>query len=40
MKKKKRLIDLIKRIAKDTCYEILDEHLTDFKHEERPLEES
>jgi hypothetical protein len=32
----KKLVDLIKRIAKEVCYEILDEHLTDYKHKARP----
>jgi len=32
----KQLIELIRRIAKEVCYEILDEHLTDYKHKLRP----
>ena len=32
---KKQLIELIKRLAKEICYEILEEHLTDYKHERR-----
>lgn len=31
----KQLIELIKRIAKEVCYEILEDHLIDFKHERR-----
>jgi hypothetical protein len=31
-----RLVELIRRVAKEICHEILDEHLTDYKHKARP----
>jgi hypothetical protein len=35
----KRLVELIRKIAKEVCYEILDEHLADYTHKEKPAEE-
>lgn len=30
---RRRLIELIRRIAKDVIYEVLDEYLEDYEHE-------
>ena len=35
----KKLADLIRQIAREVCYEILDEHLADYKHKSRPASE-
>lgn len=35
----KKLVRLIRRIAKDVFYELMDEHLTDYEHKENPSEE-
>ena len=35
----KKLVQLIRRIAKDVFYELMDEHLTDHEHKEKPAEE-
>jgi hypothetical protein len=35
-KSQKRLLRLIRRIARETAYEVLDEHLNDYEHKEKP----
>jgi hypothetical protein len=30
----KKLVELIRRIAREVCSEILEEHLTDYEHKE------
>lgn len=35
-----RLVRLIRKIAKEEVWQAIDEHLTDYKHEERPVEEA
>jgi len=35
----KKLEQLIRRIAKEVAYEVLDEHLNDYEHKEKPLKE-
>jgi len=35
----KKLVRLIRRIAKDLFYELMDEHLTDYEHKEKPAED-
>jgi len=37
--KHKKLVQLIRRIAKDVFYELMDEHLEDYEHKEKPAEE-
>jgi hypothetical protein len=32
----KRLVELIRRIAREVCSEILEEHLADYGHKQRP----
>lgn len=34
-----RLIQLIREIAREEACEAIDEHLDDYAHEKRPLEE-
>jgi hypothetical protein len=36
---RKRLLQLIRRIAREVAYEVMDEHLTDCKHEEKSAED-
>jgi hypothetical protein len=38
--KQKRLVRLIRQIAKEIANEILDEHLDDYEHKEKPFEEN
>jgi len=35
----RKLVRLIRRIAKDVFYELMDEHLTDYEHKENRAEE-
>ncbi len=35
-----RLVRLIRRIAREEAWQIIDEHLEDYVHRERPTEES
>ena len=35
-----QLIQLIRRIAREEAWQILDEHLADFMHQEKPAEEA
>jgi len=38
--KHKRLVWLIRRIAREEAWEAIDEHMDDYKHEEKPAEGS
>jgi len=33
-----KLIRLIRRVAKEVVWEIMDEHLDDYEHKEKPAE--
>jgi hypothetical protein len=35
---RERLVRLIKRVARDVAYEVMDEHLDDYEHKEKPAE--
>lgn len=35
-RKKQKLVELIKRIAREICYEVLDEHLDEYVHKVKP----
>ena len=37
--KHKKLVQLTRKVAKDVFYELMDEHLDDYEHEEKPAEE-
>jgi hypothetical protein len=37
--KRKKLVELIRQVAKEVCYEVLDEHLSDYEHKQKPPEE-
>jgi len=37
--KHKKLVQLIRKVAKDVFYELMDEHLDDCEHKEKPAEE-
>jgi predicted translin family RNA/ssDNA-binding protein len=37
---RERLIQLIRQIAREEAWEAIDEHLNDFEHKEKPLEEA
>jgi hypothetical protein len=39
VEKNKKLVQIIRQIAKEVCYEILDEHLEDYEHKEKPPNE-
>jgi DNA-binding FadR family transcriptional regulator len=34
-----KLVELIRRIAKEEAYEAIDEHLDEYEHKEKPLED-
>ena len=34
-----KLVELIRRIAKEEAYEVIDEHLDEYEHKEKPLED-
>ncbi|MEM3161827.1 MAG: hypothetical protein QW056_02400 [Candidatus Bathyarchaeia archaeon] len=34
----KKLVRLIRRIAKEAAYEALEEHLRDYEHKEKPAD--
>lgn len=34
-----KLVELIRRIAKEEAYEAIDEHLDEYEHKERPIED-
>lgn len=36
----KRLVRLIRRIAREEAYAVLDEHLDDCEHKEKPSEQA
>lgn len=36
---RERLVQLIRRIAWDVAYEVMDEHLDDYEHKEKPAED-
>ncbi len=40
LEKRKKLIRLIRRIARDEVWAAMDEHLTDYEHKERPAQEA
>jgi len=33
-----KLVQLIRRIAKEEAYEVIDEHLDEYEHKEKPVE--
>lgn len=35
----RRLVKLIRQIAREEAYAVLDEHLNDYEHKEKPPEE-
>jgi len=37
--KHKRLVRLIREIAREEAWEVIDEHLSDYKHKEKPAED-
>lgn len=37
--KHKWLVRLIRRLAREEAYAVLDEHLDDYEHREKPAEE-
>jgi len=37
--KQKKLALRIRKVAKDVFYELMDEHLDDYEHKEKPAEE-
>jgi hypothetical protein len=34
------LVELIRRIAREEAWQIMDEHLDDYKHKEKPMEDA
>jgi len=34
-----KLVQLIRRIAREESYEVIDEHLDEYEHKERPAED-
>ena len=36
--KREKLILLIRRIAREVAWEVIDEHLEEYKHKEKPAE--
>ena len=36
---REQLVQLIRQIAREEALEAIDEHLNDYEHEEKPLEE-
>ena len=38
--KRSELIRLIRRIAREEAWQIIDEHLSDYEHQEKPAEEA
>jgi DNA-binding FadR family transcriptional regulator len=39
LEKRKRLVQLIRQIAREEAYAALDEHLSDYEHRQKPPEE-
>ena len=37
--KHEKLVSLIRRISREVAYEVLDEHLDDYEHKEKPARE-
>jgi predicted translin family RNA/ssDNA-binding protein len=37
--KREKLIRLMKTIAREEAYAVVDEHLTDYEHKEKPAKE-
>jgi len=37
---RERLIQLIRQIAREEACEVIEEHLNDYEHREKPLEEA
>lgn len=37
--KHEELVRLIRRIAREEAWEVIDEHLEDYLHKEKPVEE-
>jgi len=35
-----RLVELIRRIAQEEAWQIMDEHLDDYEHKEKPMEDT
>lgn len=35
---RKQLVSLIRRIAREEAYEVIDEHLEDYEHNERKVD--
>ena len=36
---RKRLVQLIRRLAREEAYNVLDEHLSDYEHKQKPISE-
>jgi hypothetical protein len=36
---RKKRLNLIRQVAKEAAYEVLDEHLSDYEHKEKPAED-
>jgi DNA-binding FadR family transcriptional regulator len=34
-----KLVQLIRRIAREEAYEVIDEHLDEYEHKEKPVED-
>jgi DNA-binding FadR family transcriptional regulator len=34
-----KLVQLIRRIAREEAYEVIDEHLDEYEHKEKPLKD-
>ena len=35
-----RLVELIRRIAREEAWQAIDEHLSDYEHKEKPAEDA
>jgi len=35
---RRKRLNLIRQVAKEAAYEVLDEHLSDYEHKEKPAE--
>jgi hypothetical protein len=38
LKQRKKLLQLIRQIAREEAYAVLDEHLSDYEHKQKPPE--
>jgi len=36
---RRRLVQLIRRLAREEAYNVLDEHLSDYEHTQKPISE-